>query len=95
MRKFKLYGPKIHLLLGPVVFDVIYLCAYSVKWLIWGIIVKILYKYSIYMLLLLLLTLFPCNMCEQTTSQKIYNNLKNIKLLEFDDYIWNHHEKYI
>ena len=33
--------------------------------------------------------------CEQTTVQKCHKNLKNLKIVEFCDNIWNHHEKCI
>ena len=31
----------------------------------------------------------------QTTGQKLNKFGKNVKILEFRDHIWNHHEKYI
>ena len=31
----------------------------------------------------------------QTTSQQIHKTFKNDNILEFHDYIWNHHEKCI
>ena len=47
-------------------------------------------------------THFHCNIWhfardrrEQTTSTKYHKIVKNINILEFGDYIWNHHEKCI
>ena len=31
----------------------------------------------------------------QTTGKKIVKNSKNLEIIEFHDYIWNHHEKFI
>ena len=32
---------------------------------------------------------------EQTTSPTFHTVVKNVKILKFGDYIWNHHEKRI
>ena len=31
----------------------------------------------------------------QTTGQKFHKIVKNVQILDFGDYIWNHHEKCI